>query len=190
MELPSIQAGSHHARRARRKKLGAVVLELLLTLPLVLIALLAVIEFGLLWSNMQGVEMAARSGTQVATRYPALPNAGAVPPDVITAVADELARIGVTDYRIQLTHNVAYTPNPSIGPVVTLDSTIGTGLSSVPTQPPIALVPDRTFVRVTVFVNTVGGTSPTGLTPNLLNIFGIDLANRVSQASEVRRYAY
>jgi Flp pilus assembly protein TadG len=190
MESLSIRFSDFSAGRNRRKKSGAVVLEVLLALPVILIALLAVIEFGLLWSNMQGVEMAARSGTQVATRYPLLPNAGAVPADVVNAVADELARIGVTDYRIQLTHNVAYTPNPSIGPVVTLDSTVGTGLTSVPSQPAVSLVPNRMYVRVTVYVNTVGGTTPTGLTPNLLKVFGVDLANRVSQASEVRRYAY
>jgi Flp pilus assembly protein TadG len=193
MELPSIQASDRHrvlSRGVRRKRSGAVVLEILLALPFVLIALLAIIEFGLLWSNMQGVEMAARSGAQVATRFPTLPNGGNVPADVLDAVADELARIGVTDFRVQLTHNVAYTPNPAIGPVVTLDSAVGSGLSSVPSPPAVSLSPNRMYVQITVFVNTVGGSSPTGLAPNLLKVFGVDLENRVSQASEVRRYAY
>src|SRR5262245_26711928 len=103
MESESIHINGTHTssghpaqrRKLRHKPSGAVVLEVLLALPLVLIALLAIIEFGLLWSNMQAVEMAARSGSQVATRYPVLPNGGAVPADVVTAVADELARIGV-----------------------------------------------------------------------------------------------
>jgi Flp pilus assembly protein TadG len=185
------RATTCRASARSRGRSAAVVLEVLLSLPLLLIALLAIIEFGLLWSNMQAVEMAARSGSQVASRELNLPVSGNVPTDVRDAVAEELKRIGVVDYRIRIDHNVTYSPSVSIGPVRKLETTVGAGLSSVP-DPAAAvnLTPNRTYVRVIVYVNTVGSTNPTGLAPNLMQMFGVDFTNHVSQASEVRRYAY
>lgn len=179
-------------KRVDRKRLsGAVVLEVLLALPLLLIALIAIVEFGIMWSNMQAVEMAARSGAQVATRYPLLPASGPVPVDVQIAVRDELARIGVDDFRIRIDHNVDYTLEPSIGAVRTLNTTVNDGPTSVPDPSgPVSLGSyNRPYVRVIVYTNTVANQTASGLAPNLLKVFGVDFEDHVSQATEVRRYA-
>ena len=169
--------------RARSRRRGVVTLEIILVLPIFLIVLMAIVEFGLLFSNEQMVESASRAGTQVASRLLVFPASGAVPAEVETAVSRELAKIGVTNYRIRMEHNIDLAaPLLTMAPVVLTTTTAG-GPTSVPSPPAIALSPNRPYVRVTVYVWT------THLTPNLLDMYGVDLSNRVSNQTKIRGYA-
>lgn len=182
-------------RRVRASRVrGAAVLELILVLPLMLIALMAIVEFGLLYSNEQNVEMSSRAGVQVASRLTTISstNGDPVPTDVVTAVAAELAKIGVIDYRIRLEHNIDFEtdPLPTLATPVVLTTTSTDGPTSCPDPPAITLSPNRRYVRVTVCVYSSAPTATTtGLTPNLLETFGIDMSIRVSQQTTTRRYA-
>ena len=161
---------------------GVVMLELILALPLLIIVVMAIVEFGLLFSNEQVVAMASRAGTQVASELTTIPSAGAVPVTVETAVARELARIGVTRYRIRLEHNADFTPPPLTMTAVVLTTTSAGGPTGGAAPSAITLTPDRRYVRVTVYVWT------TDLTPNLLSTFCVDLSNRVSSQTTLRRH--
>ncbi len=172
-------------RRNRQSRRAAVTLELILVLPIFLLALMPVVQFGVLLSNEELVEMAARSGVQVASQagpFSEINNAP-VPAVVLNAVAVEMAKIGVTDYTVRMEHNIHFSPAPSIGPVVVLKSVVGSGPTTIPTLSTVTLSPNRTYVRVTVFVTT------SKLTPNLLNSYGFDLSTRVSSETALRRYA-
>lgn len=168
---------------------GAATLELILGVPFLVIAVMALVEFGLLYSNTQLVEMASRSGAQVASRLASLSDAdgGPAPVAVVEAVNAELAKLGITARQVTLEHNV----DPAVlsntpGDVVTLRSPGGM-LCPDPLEPappgPTANGPARPYVRVTVCVAT------TDVTPNLLSVFCVDLSNRVTQQTTTRRYA-
>jgi hypothetical protein len=146
---------------------------------------LPIVQFGVLLSNEEFVEMAARSGTQVASRAGTFSetNNAPVPTVVLNAVAVEMSKIGVSDYTVYLEHNIHFAPSATIGPVVTLKSVVGSGPTSVPTMSTVALSPNRTYVRVAVFVKT------NKLSPNLLVSYGFDLSTRVSSEIALRRYA-
>ena len=159
-----------------------VVLELILALPIVLMLVMAIVEFGMLFSNEQVVAMASRAGSQVASDLSVIPSAGAVPVSVETAVARELARIGVTRYRIRLEHNVDFSPPPlTMAPVVLMTTSVG-GPTGGAAPFAVTLTPSRRYVRVTVYVRT------TDLTPNLLSAYVVDLSNRVSMQTTLRRH--
>lgn len=165
-------------RRAERR--AAVVLELILTLPILMIALVAIVEFGLLVSNLQYVESASRAGSRVASRLaPTGPNQlnnGALPPDILTAVNTELANIGpgVVARQVYLEYNV-----DSMGGVVVMPFMDCGGASTTPcpyvavNAPTISLT--TAYVRVTVFVDFPD------VAPNALAYFGLDFSSSVVQ---------
>lgn len=151
-------------------------------LPILIIALMAIAEFGLLLSNTQYLEMSSRAGAQVAAEFPTLPESGAVPASVVAAVNQELAQRGLPVAReIRLEHDVDTGP-PGTPPFI-LKSGPGPSCPD-PTDEPAAPsgASGRNYVRVTVCVNT------TDLTPNLLKTFGVDLSERVSQQTTTWRY--
>jgi hypothetical protein len=169
-----------------RRRRAVVTLEVLLVLPVFLIALMAISEFGLLLSNEEYVEYASRAGAQVASELNTISqiNNGPVPAAVLTAVARELEKINITNYSVRLEHNINFAGmTPVIGPLVELNSAVGTGPTNCPDPPAVALIPNRPYVRVTVCVHT------DELTPNLLVTYGFDVSNRVSDETTLRRYA-
>lgn len=157
-------------RRSRRN--AAATLEVILTLPLLMIVMLAIVEFGLLLANLQYVEMASRSGALVASRLPAATlNGGAFPTDITTAVNEELAKLGsgIQARQVYLQHNVGGSPvSPRAG---------GQSTSPIPyktiTDPPVP--PSGSYVRVTVFVDF------RSVAPNLLATFGLNYQNATVQ---------
>ena len=162
---------------------GVVMLELILALPLLIIVVMAIVEFGLLFSNEQVVEMASRAGTQVASKLTPLPVSGAVPAQISNAVATELARIGVTRYCIRLEHNAnPAAPPATLATPVVLQTTFGTGPTTTPAVPAVSVTSGVPYVRVTVVVFT------TDLTPNLMTNYCLDLTGRVSAQTKLRRY--
>ncbi len=186
--LPVIATSRHPARatgprREPHPRRAVVLLEMILALPLLVILVMAIVEFGLLFSNEQIVEMASRAGTQVASELATIPASGAVPVEISNAVAVELARIGVTGYRIRLEHNIDTTAPPAtVATPVVLETTYGGGPTTTPSVPAVSVTSGVAYVRVTVTVFT------TDLTPNLLSNYCVDLAGRVSSQTKLRRY--
>src|SRR5690348_8107283 len=92
------------SRAAPRR--GVSVLELVLITPVLLILLLAVIEFGQILANLKQVSLASRVGAKVASELAVLPPTGsAFPADVAAAVQNQLLSNGLTYSRIVLQHD-------------------------------------------------------------------------------------
>jgi Flp pilus assembly protein TadG len=132
-------------------------MEILLSLPVWLIGLLAVVEFGNLFSNLQQVALASRVGAEVAARTSPLPTSGAIASPILGAINDQLAAANITPSAVILEHNAG-------GTYVKLVD----GASSFAGPPPQTLPAVGTYVRVTVCVPA------TQLTPNVLRSFGFD----------------
>lgn len=153
-----------HSRRPgnRQGRQGAIVLELLLCLPVWLIGLLAIVEFGELVIRLQQVALASRVGTEVASQLPTLsPSDGdPVPLDVLDAISNQMQTAKMAECKVYLQHNVGV----GAGPPVTLVS----GTCTVPEPPLPSPLPPGRFVRVTVCAEA------TQLAPNLLKteLFG------------------
>lgn len=190
--LGSANRRSFLGRRAdSTSRQGAVVYELIVCLPLLIIPLLAVIEYGVLISNEQPLEMAARDAALVAS-HRSLPDSGPVPPEVIDAVTRVLAEVGIDvptelangRMQIRLEHNYDSSTGGELNPSAVLTS--GTLDCPPPTFPP---PPDpdttafgRRYVRVTVCVRS------DLLTPNLLNTYCIDISERVTAQTKTYRH--
>jgi len=154
-----------------RRCTGAVTLELILALPIWLIALLAIIEFGQILSGLQQVALASRVGAEEASQTSALATFGTVPPNVLTAINQQLASSGMSQCRVIVEHNVGGSTILSTG---TCDNCL----------PPVnpEFPPSREYVRVTVCVPM------TELSPNLLGLFGFDISDCLAQQSTTFRY--
>ncbi len=174
------QRGPRTAGKSRiRSPKGAVTLELILTFPIWLIFLLAIIEFGQILSNQQQVALASRVGAEEASQTAVLPLTGGspVPASVLGAIDQQLASSGISACRVILEHNVVPSPPPVIPVPVTLSS------GTCHYDPPATELPlVRQYVRVTVCVELAE------LTPDLLGMFGFDISNRTVQHTTTFRY--
>ena len=150
-----------------RKRSGAVVLEAIIGLPVLIIALMAIVEFGMLSSNQAIVHAASRAAADAAAAV-SLPTSGAVPTEISNAATKVLdARgIGITCVRVEHTADLG-------GSTTVLLS--GSGANN-PTSPR----PTDAYVAVTVCVEN------TQLAPNLLSIFKLDLSGSYSQHTTFR----
>lgn len=155
-------------RTARDPRRGAVVLEAILVLPVLLIGVLAIVELSLLTSNLSWVKRASRDGASAAARI-TLPTAGPPPPEVIDAVTAALAERGAAWAEIRVDHNV--------GPAPPYVLTTGPGRCPGP-----AAVPPGEYVAVTVCVEE------SGLAPNLLQTYCFDLEGRFVSQTTIRPY--
>lgn len=170
------------ARRAprglgRTVRNGVTVLEVILVMPILVILLMAVVEFGLILANLKQVAVASRVGGEVASQTPNLDTAAVIPADIVTAVERQLASSNVrsiTPCRVTLVHNVG-------GTTVTLksDDPSGTCPCDSPATPPL---PSGTFVRVTVCLPV------TELAPNLLGTLGFDTSTKMAQHTTTFQY--
>jgi len=93
-------------RSARRR--ATVVLEFVVVLPIMVIALVGIVRFGVFYANMQQVALAARVGAEEASQTGGLPttDGGAVPANVLLTVSRQLETSGITYCRVRLEHNV------------------------------------------------------------------------------------
>jgi hypothetical protein len=145
-----------------RRGLGA--LELLVGLPILLILLLAIVEFALVMNKLQQVALASRTGAGMAAQQSSSNfNVAAIK----TEVDRQLLTAGISSgsCEVLLQHNVG-TSTP-----VVIPSGSGTCTCSSPSTPPLptsALVPDG-CVRVTVCVRLLA------LAPDLLSSFGLSI---------------
>ncbi|MCC9605439.1 hypothetical protein LOC68_22945 [Blastopirellula sp. JC732] len=137
-------------------------LELILTLPILLILLLAIVEFYLLYANLPRLEAASRAGALVASRIP-LPSNGSPPGSVIVAVDRQLETLNLPGRQIILLHNTqGGTHQLTAGTTYPVPTDL---LNNLPTS--------RDYVRVAVQMPM------TGLTPNLLKTLGMDISGRI-----------
>jgi Flp pilus assembly protein TadG len=154
---------------------GAVTLEFIVALPVLLIVLLAVVEFGMFFSSMQQVDLACRVGAEAASQSTFLPyGLATVPPDVTDPISQQLGSSGISPCKIILEHNVLPTPQ-------TLTTTYVPECACDPPATPLPAGLARS-VRVTVCVPM------SSLAPNCLALFGFDLTGRCAQCSTTLRY--
>jgi hypothetical protein len=152
-----------------------VVLELLLSFPVLLIAFLAAIQFGMLFSKLQQLALASRIGALAAAQYSPLPPVdGPVPPNLMLPITRQMNLIGASPYGLLIEHNVT-DPQPAT-PVML---TSGTPACTQPTTP---LPTSGRYVRVTVCVEV------TQIAPDLLGLFGLDITSEKAQQTSVFRY--
>jgi hypothetical protein len=169
--------------RSARQRDGSVTLEFLLVLPVLLIVLLAVVEFGMFFANMQQVALASRVGTESASQA----NLGGsfsgdpIPPTVLQAINAQLETSGISPCRIYLQHNVTGSPQVLVEDYVP-GFACPAPTAPLPPQPPPATNYGRLSVRVTVCVPM------TELTPNCLALLGFDLAGRCAICSTTFRH--
>lgn len=168
---PSLSIPSR--RRAVQGRAGVYVWELLVVVPLVLLMLLGVIEYGFIYLNLRHLATASRTGTKIAAEQAVFD---------IMAIKDEVDRhllsagFASGSAEVILQHNVG-------GPT-TVISSAGAPVHFYPTTPALpgaATVPEG-CVRVTVCVPL------TLLTPDLLSAFGFSVASLTAQQTVTFAY--
>jgi hypothetical protein len=161
-------------RSPRAQRGGAVTLELILTVPIWLILLWAIVEWGQILSNQQQVALAARVGAEEASQTSGLASAASVPSGVLTAIDQQLASSNISRCKVIVEHNLN-------GPLEELEDSSGGPCDCDP--PSTGLLPtNREYVRVTVCVPL------TELACNLLGPFGFDISDCIVQHSATFRY--
>ena len=147
-----------------------ITLELLLNLPIWLVMVFAVAEFGSMSAHSQQISLASRVGAEEAAHTPSLPPEGDVPPNICEAVERQLLSSGLRCSKVIVEHNTG-------GRAAALVS--GKGLGGPPRIP---LPSAGAYVRVSVFVRG------TDLTPNLLAGIGFDVSKTVTGQSTTFHY--
>lgn len=137
-------------------------------LPVWLIVMGAVVQFGMLIGNRQQVALASRVGAEEASRTAGLPSTGEVSANIVGVVKHQLQSSGITQYKITLEYNLAG------GTPITLSTCTltPTGICNSPALESPDPWPSGKYVRVTVHVPA------TELTPNILTFFGFDISER------------
>ncbi|MGQ9562119.1 MAG: TadE/TadG family type IV pilus assembly protein [Thermogutta sp.] len=165
---------SHGRVKKRPGRRGGLTLELVLVLPIFLIALLAVIQFGQYFANLQELSFAARVGGEEAAIAATLPTieGAPVPPSIVNAVDQQLLAAGITRRMIALEHNLGGNQTSLITP------------STASAPPKLSSTPPGQYVRVVVVV------PKSELMPNLLKLLGLHLAppHSVSVASYIMKH--
>jgi hypothetical protein len=177
MSIRNNHSGSDDCRSANRRpkrREGAIIVELLLALPLLIIALLAALEFGVMMSNFQQISLASRDGALVASETMGLDTAVNVPPDIVNVIQRQLGSSGMTYCRIRLEHNIG-------GPQTALFEPVANGCDCGPAMFAMP-VPPRPYVRVTVCVDM------TQAAPNCLKNFGFDLTGQEAEFTTLMRH--
>jgi hypothetical protein len=163
---------------------GSVTLEFILVLPVLLIVLLAAIEFGMFFVNMQQVALACRVGAEAAsqTDLTTTSNGDPVPADVVFAVNQQLESSDISPGVVILEHNVPPITPP--GPDEELKTTliVGATCNAPGTALPLPPGAGGKSVRLTICVPM------TELAPNCLALFGFNLATRCAKCSTTFRY--
>jgi hypothetical protein len=157
--------------RALRRRAGTIAMELLLNLPIWMIALLGIVEVGEMLTSAQHVSLCSRVGAEDASRTDCLPSSGEVPDGVVDAVTRQLASAGMSPVKIILEHNAG-------GARTVLISGSGPG------NPPKTPLPARgTYVRVTVCARM------NRFVAKLLCSLGLDFSSQRLRDSVTFRYA-
>ncbi|MEW4456205.1 TadE/TadG family type IV pilus assembly protein [Bremerella sp. JC817] len=165
----------------KMKRRAASLLEIILGLPVLLILLFAVVQFGLLQANQQTLKMASRAGALAATELVINPSDTDPPPEVLAAINEVLQESGLIDsgetiQGVGAVHLRYLVYDNGAGMDVAGIASVGTGCDP-PTPPTLT----AQFVQVTVCLPA------TRLTPNTMAPFGVDFSSRyVSETSLFR----
>ena len=154
-------------------------LELILVLPILVILVLAVVQFGLFFANMQQVALAARVGAEEASQTVDLPitDGAPIPANILEAVDHQLDSSGIIACRVRLEHNFGGRQVTLIAPP--------TGACDCPPAgnltPPL---PPGEYVRLSLSVPLCE------LMPICLAVFGFDVADpcKVVEATTIFRH--
>ena len=169
---------SSFQRRCRpRARRGAIILEFVLAVPILLIALVSIVQFGVFFANMQQVTLAARVGAEEASQTLPLPASSGepIPQQILNVIDRQLETAKLARCQVRLEHNLGGSPVVSVAG----DEDCGCGPID-----PLADPPPGKYVRLTVVV-------PLGeMMPNGLVLFGFDVSrpNRVAQYTTILRH--
>lgn len=180
IRLPLIRS-----RPTRKRRAGIVTVELLLTLPVLLVFLAAVIQFALIYSVNQKVAYASRFGARLASEEPRTSlddlNLSGGGSRLRTAINNYLANADLTTgaCTVILEHN-ACLANQTQTDTDGSGCNCGAPAAALPAGPPPAGTPE--YVRVTVCVPL------TGNVPDLLSSFGFSVAGCTIEHTTLFRY--
>lgn len=161
------RASARHGRRRVRRAGSVRAIELVIALPILIMMVIAGVQFGLLFANLQQLSMGARAGSVAASQSPQIAqtvDGGTVPSDVIEAIEQHLDSSGIEWCRIRVEHNLGGTTAVLISEP---DGPCECGPTAPLATPPFA---QRAYVRVTVCSRL------TELMPDCLTLFGFSLA--------------
>ena len=161
--------------RTSLQRCGVIVVELILTFPILLVLLMAVVEFSLIIINVQQVSQAARMGAKVAAETPGL--GGFTDPPLTNTTATTIR--AAVDRQL---FTAGFGQNVSRG--VTLRHTVNAGYQAtdgLAADPILPTMPNNA-VRVTVSVNLAE------LTPDLLGTFGYSTADQTVEMTTTYPY--
>lgn len=172
----------------KSKRRAASLLEIIIGLPIVLILLLAVVQFGLLQSNQQTLKMASRAGALVAAEL-AIDGTETEPDASIVDAIDEVLRHGgILDFSetietvgdVQLNYVVYDFDNEdAIDDVIYLNA----GCDPPPVDGYVDYpYPNYYYVQVTICIPA------TRLTPNTMACFGVDYSGRNAVMTSLYRH--
>ncbi len=154
-------------------------LEMILALPIVIMMSLALIQFGLLFMNMELLALASRVGAEQASQTVGLPmtDGDPVPAEVLEAVEQHLLSSDMYHCHARLEHNVGGTP-------VVLTSPADPDCDCEPTIDPPDPLPPGEFVRLTVCAPLKE------MMPNCLAIFGFSISDPSNTAESTTIFRY
>lgn len=164
-------------RRGRQRCGGAIILEMVLALPILLLLLLVTIQFGAYFINMQQLALACRVGAEEASEtatavLAATSDGDPVPQSILDRTFQQLQTAGIQPCTIKLEHNVGGSPVVLVSP--------GDGCPCEPFETlPCTL--SGNYVRLTICVPMAE------LMPDCMPLFG-DLQNRVTQCTTIFRH--
>ncbi|PQO27528.1 hypothetical protein C5Y96_18530 [Blastopirellula marina] len=157
-------------RKSKRRAVS--LLEIIIGLPIVLILLFAVVQFGLLQSNQQTLKQASRAGALVAANME-IDGTEVVPDaEIVNAIDQVLIQGGIlssgesiaTVGDVQLNYAVY---DPTIPDPISDEIDLNGGC-----DPPPTTYPNYHYVQVTVCIPA------TRLAPNAMACFGVDFSGR------------
>lgn len=166
----------------RSKRRGASLLEIIIGLPIVLILLLAVVQFGLLQSNQQTLKMASRAGALVAANME-IDGTEVVPDsEIVNAIDEVLIQGGI----LSSGETIAAVGEVQLNYYV-YDSNTDTKISDAiyfdaPCNPPATTYPNYYYVQVTICIPAQR------LTPNMMACFGVDYTGRDAIMTSLYRH--
>jgi Flp pilus assembly protein TadG len=176
--------------RNQNRRPGIVTLELILWLPIMIILLLAVIEFAIIMQVNKQVAYASRFGAKLAseiTRAQATtPNLGnfnltATANNLKTQVDIFLANAGLTASCQVLLEHTACVPTTSQTDPVGTPCPCGASPTTLAANETVSPFDDEAYVKVTVCVPLLNNV------PNVLSTFGFDVTGKTLEHSTVFR---
>lgn len=158
-----------------RKRSAATAMELLLVAPVLVIFLLAMIQFGVILANLKYLPLASRAGAKVLAETTPATNLASLAAltNVKDAVGAVLATGNMSSYRVILEHSVTGIPGPMPDPA-----------TPCPCDAPLTPTLPVNAVRVTVCVPW----SELAHNVNFLSFLCFSLSDRTSQSSTLYVY--